>query len=213
MKQVRYTKKLDGLSYFDTETLSQSTGLRGSNMYQNVNRWIKSKNLIQLKKGLYLTQEYFLKENAKESYLEFIANKLRFPSYLSLEYVLSKYQVLTESVFVYTSISMKTTRKYSNQLGVFTYKNITQTLFTGFNIVDEDGYNIAIATKAKALFDYLYLKFYRKKDISKESIDDLRLNLDSFTKKEVQEFLKYCKLTKIKKYINVSKLLFTINDN
>lgn len=207
MKQVNKLKQLENLSYFDLETLAQVTELKENTLYKNVSRWKAQSRIIQLKRGVYTTSIFASKQNPK-SYYEFLSNKLRYPSYLSLEYVLNKYQVLTESVYTYTSITQKSTRTYSNSFGIFSYKSISDLLFTGFNIIKENGFEIAIATKSKALFDFLYLKFYRKSEISETMIDDLRLNLDEFTKEERGEFLRFCKSTKIDKFSTLYKLVF-----
>lgn len=207
MKHVAKLKQLENLSYFDLETLSQITDLKGNTLYKNVSRWKEQGIIIQLKRGVYTTSGFALKQDTK-SYLEFVSNKLRYPSYLSLEYVLSKYQVLTESVYIYTAITKKSTRTYSNSFGMFSYRNISDFLFTGYNVVKENNFEIAIATKSKALFDYLYLKFYRKSEINKAMVDELRLNLDEFTKQERLEFLGFCKSTKIDKFSALYKLIF-----
>ena len=207
MKQVSKLKQLSNLSYFDLETLAQITELEGNTLYKNVFRWINQGLVIQLKRGFYTTQIFASKQNPK-SYLEFISNKLRYPSYLSLEYVLSKYQVLTESVYTYTSITQKSTRTYSNNLGIFSYRSISDSLFTGYKIIKDNNFEIAIATKSKALFDFLYLKLYRKSEITKTMIDDLRLNVDEFTKADKAEFLDFCTSTGIRKFSTLDVLLF-----
>jgi len=213
MKQVQNIKKLENLSYFDFETVSQVTSISGNTLYQCINRWLKRGLIITLKKGMFTTNKYIDRLRSKSSYLEFISNKLNYPSYLSSEYVLSLNQVLTESVFAYTSITKKKTNQYSNRYGNFFYRNISDSLFTGFNIVSKDGFDIAIATKSKALFDYLYLKLYRNKVVNKELIDGFRLNLDEFNKNDIKEFKSYCIKTGIKKYIDLPNLLFNSNDN
>ena len=208
MKQVQKLQQLNNLSYFDTNTVAQLTGLEGNNLYKNIIRWLKQGALIKLKRGVYTTDSYFKQLDDKNTYLEFITNKLRYPSYLSLEYVLSKGQVLTETVYSYTAITQKTTRAYSNELGTFSYRNISDKLFTGFKIIKKNGFEIAIASKAKALFDYIYLKMFRKSLITIEMLNDLRLNLEEFTKEDAGEFSKYCELSNIQKYKNLPYLLF-----
>ncbi|PIR42266.1 hypothetical protein CO058_03215 [candidate division WWE3 bacterium CG_4_9_14_0_2_um_filter_35_11] len=207
MKQVDKLKQLENISYFDTETVAQLTGLEGNTLYKNISRWVSQGWIIRLKKGVYTTKAFYSKQST-ENYLEFVSNKLRYPSYLSLEYVLNKYQVLTESVFIYTSITQKSTRSYVNDLGTFSYRNVNKSLFTGYSVIRQGNFEIAIATKPKALFDFLYLKLYRNSGITKSMIDDLRLNLDEFTKKEIKEFSDYCKSTKIDKFYNLEKLVF-----
>jgi len=213
VKQIQKINQLETLSYFGVDTISQITDLEGNNLYKNITRWVKQGRLMQLKKGLYTTNRYYNQLTTKNSYLEFISNKLRYPSYLSLEYVLTKNQVLTESVFVYTSISQKTTRSYTNNFGTFTYRTISNALFTGFTIIQKEGFAIAIATKAKALFDYLYLKLYREALITQQMLVELRLNLDEFTAADIQNFSNFCGLSGIKKYKKLPKLLFANHDN
>lgn len=213
VKQVDNLKQLNNLSYFDIEAISQVTGVSDNNLYKNTNRWVKQSLLIQLKRGLYVTTTYYNNLSNTNSYLEFISNKLRYPSYLSLEYVLTKYQILSESVFTYTSITQKTTRAYNNNLGNFTYRNISNSLFTGYTLETKEGFKIAIASKSKALFDYLYLKLYRNNNISKELLNSFRLNLEEFTENDIEEFKSYCVLSDIAKYKTLPKLLFKNNDN
>ncbi len=208
MKQVQKLKQLENLSFFDASAVAQVTSLRGEYLYESISRWINSGLFLQLKKGLYVTNNYYKNLPEKTVYSEFLANKLKYPSYLSLEYVLSKNGVLSESVYTYTSLTKKTPNIYTNTLGTFSYRNISEKLFLGFEIIDKEGFEIAIARKPKALFDYLYLKFLRKSEITRESIEDLRLNLDEFNKKEIKEFSYYCKLTNIAKYKKLPNLLF-----
>jgi L-rhamnose mutarotase len=157
---------------------------------------------------LYVTSKYVDNVQNKIQYSEFVANQLKVPSYLSLEYVLQKYSVLTESVFAYTSITLKSKRIYKNNLGSFIYRSIKPDLFTGFNLNRISEYTIYEATKEKALFDYLYLKFFRKKKIEKSMLDVLRLNTDGFNEEEKRKFNEYCNMVGIKKYNNLPNILF-----
>ncbi|MFQ5493448.1 MAG: hypothetical protein ACE5DX_04785 [Candidatus Dojkabacteria bacterium] len=208
MKQVNKLKQLSELPYFDTQSIGQITGLTEQGLNNTVSRWLRNGLLIQLKRGRYVTKDYFRSNRSKREYIEFVSNKIRFPSYLSLEYILASYQILSESVFSITAITTKSTRDYTNKLGRFTYRSIQEDLFTGFEIVKKGKFDVAIASKAKALFDYLYLKFYRSVRISKKDIEELRLNLDSFDTKEVEEFGQYCEISNIQKYKKLPQLLF-----
>ncbi|PIS08859.1 hypothetical protein COT75_04460 [Candidatus Beckwithbacteria bacterium CG10_big_fil_rev_8_21_14_0_10_34_10] len=208
MNQVQNLKKLSRLSYFDKNTLAQFIELSDNSLYAAINRWVKNGKIIQLKKGFYVTGDYLDKMPEKEKYLEFIANKLKFPSYLSLEYVLQKYSVLSESIFSLTSVTLKSKRVFRNKLGVFIYRGISKNLFLGYTIKKKNEFEIKEATKAKALFDYLYLKLFRVRVFNKEKMDSFRLNLFGFTPKDKKEFIDYCRLTKIKKYQILPRLLF-----
>lgn len=210
MKQVDKIKYLEGFSYFDKNTISQYIDIKQESLSEDINRWLKKGILIQLKKGFYVTSRYYEKNQNKDSYTEFIANKLRVPSYLSLEYVLQKYSVLSESVFALTSITNKTGRSYRNNTGNFIYRNVKECLFTGFEILEKDGYIIKEATRAKALFDWLYLKLLRTREIDIEILDTFRLNLDMFKKRDFKEFTTYCKMTGIKKFMKLAEIITRI---
>jgi len=60
-------------------------------------------------------------------------------------------------------------------MGNFFYHKIRPDLFCGFETIEEDGFAINRATKAKAVFDYLYFK--KKHLICRESVKELRLNV------------------------------------
>src|SRR4030043_2100519 len=112
MNQVKKIKKLENLSYFNKDTVSQYIDVKTNTLFADINRWIKNGTLIQLKKGFYVTSNNYEKLQNKTMYLEFISNKLREPSYLSLEYILQKHSILTESVYAITSITLKSSRIY-----------------------------------------------------------------------------------------------------
>ena len=163
-------------------------------------RFSKNGTVRSLKRGIYVSKNFLDNINKKNSisrYVEFVGNIIYEPSYLSLEYVLEKYGVMSESVNSYTLVSKKKTNKFSNHLGIFKYYNIKEELFTGFEINKSGDFLIAEATCAKALFDFLY---FRKNILfSAEQIDELRLNLDSFAKKDFKELEEYVYLEKSKK--------------
>ena len=145
------------------------------NLDKKILQLIRDEVLIPLKKGLYLSRIFYFKNN--DNIEEYLSNIIFYPSYISLEYVLAKEGLIPESVFAYTCVTLKTTRQFNNKLGIFTYRKIKEKLFTGFvqkNYYDK--YKIKIATKSKALFDYLY---YKPLKILNE-IDDLRINWGNF---------------------------------
>lgn len=208
MNQVDKLKQVENLSYFDRSTLAQVIKVSKRALYENISRWIKQGELIQLKKGLYVTGKYYDRAKNKEIYAEFVANRLRFPSYLSLEYVLQKYSLLTEAIYSYTSITLKTRIKYKNELGNFVYRSMAEDLFVGFRIEEKSGFRVKEASLAKALFDYLYLKLYRVRQIDFGLIESFRLNLENLKPNDRREFQKYCFLTGIDKYKKLPELVF-----
>lgn len=161
-----------------------------NNLNNNIKYWTKNKGLIRLKNSLYTLKSKYDKVQDKNHYIEFISNQLLKPSYLSLEYVLAKYQILSEAVFVVTSVSYKASREFNNEIANFSYQYIPKKLFTGFYFKNNE---VAIATKAKALFDFLYLRF-NQLEVNKTNLESLRLNLEYLNSNDKKELNKYFKL-------------------
>jgi len=162
----------------------------------------KSGDLIRLKKGLYVNSRYLSDNfNYRDFYPELLANVLYQPSYLSLDYILYQYNLIAEIPVNFTSVGKNKTASFHNKFGKFFYHKVKDELFTGFDMIKKDDFTILKATKAKALFDFLYL---RKNILSdKKSIKELRLNLDNFNKKEKKEFKKYIEIEGSKKMKNI----------
>ncbi len=194
-------------SFVTKSTLSQVYGISDNALSENIKQWLKKGLLIQLKNGVYVTREYYRSVSNRQTYIEFVANILKNPSYLSTEYVLQKYSMLTESVFTITSVSRKKTRQYHNSLGTFKYSSIKENLFTGYDSIERHGLLVNEATKAKALFDFLYFRLWRSPDISKSLIESYRLNLFEFSKLDLVEFEEYLKRSGIKKFLSIPDIL------
>jgi predicted transcriptional regulator of viral defense system len=207
MKQLINLSKLDSASFFNKETLGRVIEIGDNSLYANIKRWLKRGELVQLKKGLYVTKGYVRAVSDRQNYTEFVANILKQPSYLSGEYILQKYGMLTESVFGVTSVTLKKTGKYQNVFGTYIYSTIKEKLFTGFNITSKGGYDIKEATKAKALFDFLYFRLWRLPEITKEYLESLRLNLGEMQTSDFAEFDLYLKLANMKKLNNLTVVL------
>lgn len=187
------------LPYFSFDNL---TGIEKDRVYLKIlfYRYKKTGKLFGLKKGIYVLREYIdkiEKNSAIDFYAEFIANILYKPSYLSLDYVLYEHNILTEIPVNFTLISKNKTVRFSNKFGNFLYHKIKNDLFTGFAIIKKGDFTILKATKAKALFDFLYL---RKNSIAdKSAFGELRLNLDNLSKKDLSELSKYVNIEGSKK--------------
>ncbi len=173
---------------------------------ERIKRSLENERIAKLKKGLYTTDIYYLKEPNKMEFKEFIASKLRFPSYLSSEYVLSKYNLLTEATYPLTSITLKTGRFYQNSLGTYKYSNIKESLYFGFKEVSFYQNIYFVATKAKALFDFLYLK-RNLGDLNTEILESLRINWENFSFGDFLLFKKCVSKSMSKKMEKISKTL------
>lgn len=212
MNQVLKLKKLNQLSWFDKNTLAQIIDIPDNSLSANIKRWIKKGVLIPLKNGLYVTAEYVASVSDKASYAEMIANKLREPSYVSLEYVLQKHNVLTEAVYALTSVTLKAKRNFSNAFGNFIYHNIKDDLFMGYEIKERSSFLVREATKAKALFDYLYFKTLRIQTIERDYVESLRLDVSDFSDADLNEFALSCARAKTKKLQQLIDLIGEARD-
>lgn len=118
-------------------------------------RWTRAGKLLRLKRGLYALPEDRRRTSLS---LEWLANRLYSPSYLSLEFMLSWYGLVPERVSAPTSVSPLKTATFRNPLGTFVYRNVKRELFFGFQEVkDEFGKFVVVATAEKALLDTIYL--------------------------------------------------------
>ena len=171
-----------------------------------LSRLKKRGEIISLKRGTYVSLSYLKKTKEKgfyNKYLEFVSSVIYSPSYLSLEYVLNENNILTESSFGFSAISMKKTNHFKNTLGDFYYYSIKKDLFSGFKIERSNDLLVYKATVGKALFDFLYI---RKNIINGEDfLDSLRVNKEQINKKDLREFKEYAKKEGSKKMKMISK--------
>ena len=93
-------------------------------------------------------------------------------------------------------------------MGVFSYRQIKESLFRGFRVKRRGVFEIKEASKAKALFDYLYLKLFNVRRVDRNFTEALRLNLEEYSRKSQEEFSGYCRDSRIKKFANLAELVF-----
>ena len=122
-------------------------------------RYTKKGVFVRLKGGLYA-----MSTNYPSGYL--IANKLCEPSYISFETALSYHNLIPEAVYSFTSATTKITRTFSVKNQLFRYHRIKKKAFTGYKLTNVAGDNVLLAEKEKALADYFYYVFLRKKSLN-----------------------------------------------
>ena len=200
-------KKLDNLIFFTKEAFRSLSKDNENTASKNISRWIKSGNLILLKNGLYTAKLVYERYSRNSDYNELIASVLKKPSYISLEYVLGLYDVLTQGTYPITCVTLKTGGSFVNKTGTYIYKHIKKDLFTGYQVKNFLEHQYFIATKTKALFDYLYYKFPTlAEDFNdRNMVEDLRLKLSSFSKKQFNKLNYYAKIAKNKKLSRLIK--------
>lgn len=199
-------KKLGKLLIFTKDTL-RLFETRENALSGNISYWQKKGELIILKKGMYTLKMTIDKEVDKTSVLEFFANKMYEPSYLTGEYVMQKYGLLTEGVFGITSATAKKTKNFNNSLGAFSYYSLTTLLFTGFFARKFKDVMILEASKEKAVFDFLYLRFLKKTDINEKSVEELRINWENLKNSEFAKMKKWVVISKRKRIMKLFELI------
>lgn len=206
-KKVLYLTK--SLPYFG---ISYLKSIVKNDKYLKIILYRHSKNgeIIRIKKGIYTTKDYIDKiRNDREisNYLEFLAGVIYAPAYLSLEYVLYENNLLTESPANFTLITKNKTLKLKNKFGNFIYHTVKDDLFCGFNTVRHNDFIIYKASKAKALFDFLYLR--KNLIVNLDFFNELRLNLIVLNVADKKEFFKYVKIEGSKKMLAIYKYIIT----
>lgn len=136
-------------------------------------------DIIRVKKGLYLLGP----SKRQTPYVpEILANMIYGPSYVSLEYALSRYGLIPEGVHTVTSVTSERNRSFKTPVGLFTYTYLRQEYYPHgitWNAV-ADGRGYLIATPEKALVD----RVYREKGITSRSamkellFDNMRIDPD-----------------------------------
>lgn len=197
-------EQLKVLPYFSKNVVYQlgsQLGLKKTSIDTYTSRFLKCKEIIPLKNGLYVPADFFDKNRGDISYVFYLANVLRTPSYISSWSALQYYNLATEAIHSITSVTPKVTRNYTTKAGNFAYQSIKKELFSDFSLV-KGGFDFFIASPAKALFDALYFKTHRfrglqMKDV-KSLIEELRIDFDEMDKEEQSKFY-----TMIKKYLSI----------
>lgn len=187
-------EQLKALPHFNKNTVHQLGGqleLKDSTINTYISRFLKYKEILQLKNGLYVTTDFFEKNRSDVSYSFYLANIIRTPSYVSSWAALQYYNFATEAVHSITSITLKVTREYQTKAGNFVYQSIKKDFFSDFSLV-KGKFDFYIASPAKALFDLLYFRTRQLKGINLEDITkmikELRIDFDEMDKAEQEKF-------------------------
>lgn len=202
------------LPCFTKQNLAVGLGREGEDLNYWIKKLTREKLIKPLKKGFYVSPYYretVLKTpQESELYWVYIANVLRTPSYVSLEYVMSKYSIIPETSFALTSITLKSPRAYRADHAMFTYRNIKQPLFTGYQLMvfGNTGLTVRIAYPYKALFDYLYLKsFLNRAEMEDYLLVSGRINWEALSIDNKAKFINIANTSGSKKMQQIVRVL------
>lgn len=174
------------------------------NPKDKIKREVDEGKYYRLKKGLY-EDNYNI-----DGYL--LAGLIEAPSYLSFEYVLSKYGLLPERANVYTSATTlkKHNKLIKNIFGEFFYTDVPLEAWNkDIEIMIENGYSYMIATPEKALCDLLYKKepIYSVKQLKYLLFEDLRVDETIFYSLNKEKIISICDSYKKKNLLFLKKML------
>lgn len=118
-------------------------------------RWTAAGKLIQLVRGVYTLAPPF-RRRLPHPFL--LANRVRRPSYVSLQSALSQWGLIPEGLTSVTSVTTGRPDSVRTAAGEFIYRHVKTTWFHGYEEVQGDGDQaILVATAEKALLDLVYL--------------------------------------------------------
>jgi predicted transcriptional regulator of viral defense system len=180
--------------YFTLQGFKQATGMESPTQVRMLlSRWAKAGHILQLKKGVYMTRRFHDQHHGDPAFTAVVSAILLPQSYLSLDFILQEHQLLTEITYPTTSVTLKNTRKVTNRLGTFWYRHIRNDLYHGFTITEHYDIQVARASLAKALFDFLYLRPLpaSARSLKIDLAEELRLNLDEVSPQDREEFANY----------------------
>lgn len=180
MKLIEIQDKLikSRLKAFSSLEFRRLAGVSRIAAQKLLERYTQRGMLVRLKGGLYA-----LKLNYPSGYL--IANRLYEPSYISFETALAFYGLIPETTYSYTSATTKTTRTFLAGQNHFIYHKIKKESFLGYCLSTVAGDKVLMAEKEKALADYLYLVFLKKKPINS------RLKINKINRKKLFFYVAY----------------------
>lgn len=169
-----------GRPYFRPEDLHMGSQPAAHELVQ-LSHWTRNGKIVRLKKGMYT----FSQDDRRHpiSSLE-LAEPLYRPSYVSLEWALSRYSFIPEAVGAITSVTPLKTARFRNDFGDFTYGHIAPAYFFGYTREKLPAPHF-IATPEKALLDFVHLAIPKSQRLTADLLlDGYRLqNLNRLRKK------------------------------
>lgn len=189
VKPLEVREKLleKGIKVFTPREFGNVFSLKNSLVKHFLENQTRKGFLLRLKRGLYAL-------NTDQPGEEEVANIMYRPSYLSLEYALSIYGIIPETVYEVTSVTTKPTRVFETMDRAFSYYSIKVEAYTGYSLMNSFNKSYLIADKEKALADYFYFQA-----LGKRSEND-RIDLGEINKSKL---LGYAKLFKNKKLLKI----------
>ena len=160
--------------YFSFADLRKISALNDGSLRVAVSRLLKSGKITGLIKGIYAV------DIAQINWERFAVENYA-PSYLSFEWALGHYNILSQKTYSLTLATTRQTKKISTPAGAIIYRRLKSELFWGYK--KEEGFLMAEPEKAFLDLAYLSLNGYGK-------FDPTEMNLSLLNKKKIKTYLK-----------------------
>jgi predicted transcriptional regulator of viral defense system len=183
-KQLNSIKK----SYFSFADLRKVSRLDDASLRVAVSRMVKAGEIISLTKG------YYCLDKASVD-MQKIALEIYAPSYLSFEWVLGQYGILSQKSHALTLATTKRAKQIEIGDMFVSYHHLQEGLYFGYML--KDGRLIAEPEKALLDLAYLSLNGYAKFDAEE-------MNLELLDKNKIKGYLKRFKNKRLDRLINRS---------
>lgn len=198
-------RALAAMPYVTKQNLGVLLAVSPAALDYRVRRMQQAGDLIPIRAGFYVPAQSWQAASTTpdggQQLLEYLSGVVRFPSYISLEYILERAGLIPESPFAISCVTQKTPRVYATSIGTFIYRQIRRPgLFVGYDTVAYRGLEIAIASPGKALFDALYLRpFKTARDMGGYLLETGRFNWDALAPRDRHTFAALVRKTGIPK--------------
>jgi len=161
-------------SYFSFTDLKKISDLSDESLKVAVSRMIKNKEIVKLSKGIYTA-------DISKINWEGFAVEMHSPSYLSFEWALARYNILSQKPINLTLATAKRSREITTPQNIIIYHHLQPKLFWGF--IMENNYLLAEPEKAFLDLAYLSLNGYAKFDAEE-------MNLELLNKIKLKKYLR-----------------------
>lgn len=157
--------------YHSLAELANYSGAEKSTLRVVLSRLTKQNRISRLFRGYYCFAN-------KPPDLEQLSIELNYQSYISLEFALATYGILSQFPAQLTLVTPKRGASYTISNSIIEFSHIKKSLFFGYKI----NKHTQIATPEKALLDELYLIGLKKRTLNLVELDIKKINIKLFRK-------------------------------
>ena len=211
INDIIHLKKSITFDVFDYQTLISALS-NYSQPRDKITKMLANGIIIRIKKGLYCFNKNFRKEPL---YLEYIANLIYGPSYISLKYALSYYGLIPERVNAVMSVTTQRSKDFNTPIGFFSYKMLTDKRYSiGADLYEKTNMSYLIATPEKALIDEIWndkrLHDPSVSDFETYLLNDLRIDFERLNTLSKARLISIAEVYNSKKIDNLVKSIIRL---